>query len=322
MRKVQSSKFKVQSVVILMVAAVLCLGAVAEFVQTSIRTTNLTATNISSSGTATLSRLVVSNMVSTGSATFNNAAISNGTGTWNGTIPNITQILNRDHSNLTGIGTNSHATIDAFIASKGLASGLASLNSSTLVIQNPASATSTPTGTAIVMADPLGRVNSWVTGTAPLVTSGVNTFSGATRITGNPKFSLKLSGNQAITSNVLTKVSFTTVVQDTAGICSGGTCTTNVAGHYAVSVSPACDDGAGLTYMEAQLLVNGALTNGGFCAVYLPTTNPAFCPIVMDDLYLNGTTDKFEVWVKCIGTGTVFVTSSAGYSKITGHMIP
>lgn len=67
-----------------------------------------------------------------------------------------------DHTTLSNIGTNSHSAIDSFIASKGAASGLASLNASSLVVQNPANATSTPTASKIVIADASGKVDSWV----------------------------------------------------------------------------------------------------------------------------------------------------------------
>jgi hypothetical protein len=64
---------------------------------------------------------------------------------------------------LSGVGSNTHAQIDTFIDSKAAASGLASLNSSSLVIQNPANATATPTADKIVVSDTGGKVDGWVT---------------------------------------------------------------------------------------------------------------------------------------------------------------
>jgi len=55
------------------------------------------------------------------------------------------------HSNLGGAGTNSHATIDTFVASKAQASGLASLDASSKVVQNPTGASQTPGTNTIVM---------------------------------------------------------------------------------------------------------------------------------------------------------------------------
>lgn len=55
------------------------------------------------------------------------------------------------HTNLTNKGTQTHPQIDDFIASKAQASGIASLDSNSLVIQNPASASKTPGTSTIVM---------------------------------------------------------------------------------------------------------------------------------------------------------------------------
>lgn len=60
-------------------------------------------------------------------------------------------------------------------ANKGVANGYASLNSSSLVVQNPANASSTPGTSKIVISDPTtGKVDGWVTlnGIAPTTTKG------------------------------------------------------------------------------------------------------------------------------------------------------
>ncbi len=67
------------------------------------------------------------------------------------------------HSSLTGSGSNSHSTIDSFISSKAMASGLASLDASSLVVQNPANATSTPTAASIPISDTQGKLkDGWL----------------------------------------------------------------------------------------------------------------------------------------------------------------
>lgn len=82
------------------------------------------------------------------------------------------------HTALTSIGTNTHAQIDTFISSKAGASGLASLNASSLVVQNPANATATPMASKIPIADGSAKLDGWVSGTIgtpsatnPLVTN-------------------------------------------------------------------------------------------------------------------------------------------------------
>lgn len=70
----------------------------------------------------------------------------------------IFAIVSIDHTNLGSIGTNAHSVIDSFIASKAAASGLASLSSGSLVVQDPANATVTPTASKIPIADSNGNL--------------------------------------------------------------------------------------------------------------------------------------------------------------------
>ena len=67
-----------------------------------------------------------------------------------------------DHTGLLNKGTNTHAQIDTFVASKAQASGLASLDGSSKVVQDPVNATATPTASKIPIADGDGKLNSWV----------------------------------------------------------------------------------------------------------------------------------------------------------------
>jgi len=63
------------------------------------------------------------------------------------------------HNNVTGTGATSHATLDTFYNSKAQASGLASLDANSLVVQNPASGTSTSGTNKIIMSDGTGKVS-------------------------------------------------------------------------------------------------------------------------------------------------------------------
>lgn len=80
-------------------------------------------------------------------------------------------------------GTNTHAQIDTFIASKAAASGLASLDANSKVVQDPANATATPTQNKIPIADGVGGklAVGWLpTGTgATEVALGNHTHAGA-----------------------------------------------------------------------------------------------------------------------------------------------
>lgn len=83
------------------------------------------------------------------------------------TISSIADITTKSHTALTDIGTNTHAQIDTFVASKSAASGLASLDGSSLVVQDPANATATPTASKIPIADGSGDLDiGWIPATA------------------------------------------------------------------------------------------------------------------------------------------------------------
>ena len=74
------------------------------------------------------------------------------------------------HDIMQAADTAIKAGIDAAVATaipltqKGAASGVASLNSSSKVVQNPANATATPTASKIPIADGSGKLDAWVTG--------------------------------------------------------------------------------------------------------------------------------------------------------------
>ena len=74
------------------------------------------------------------------------------------------------HTGLSSIGTNTHAQIDTFIGTKAAASGLASLDAGSLVVQNPANATATPTASKIPIADASKNIDpAWMTQTIEIV---------------------------------------------------------------------------------------------------------------------------------------------------------
>lgn len=87
-----------------------------------------------------------------------------------------------DHVNLANKGTNTHAQVDTFIASKAAASGLASLDASSLVVQNPANATATSTASKIPIADASGKLDTWIsTVAARYTTNAGQSIANATR---------------------------------------------------------------------------------------------------------------------------------------------
>lgn len=74
-----------------------------------------------------------------------------------------------DHTTLSNIGTLTHTQLETAIglkldaSEKSAANGVASLNASSLVVQNPANATAVPTASKIPIADGSGKLDGWVT---------------------------------------------------------------------------------------------------------------------------------------------------------------
>jgi hypothetical protein len=70
------------------------------------------------------------------------------------------------HADLANVGTNTHAQLDTFVASKAGVSGLASLDGSSLVVQNPANATATAAASKIPIADGSAHLDTWLSDAA------------------------------------------------------------------------------------------------------------------------------------------------------------
>ena len=107
------------------------------------------------------------------------------------------------HANLSGIGTNNHAALDTFVASKAQASGLASLDANSLVVQNPANATATPAANKIIISDANGTVDKWLTAGSWINLGLSATYVSATSmtITGDYTAFLKLGTKIRLTNS-------------------------------------------------------------------------------------------------------------------------
>jgi hypothetical protein len=116
----------------------------------------------------------------TGSTTYGFGAVA-----WadiDKTTSSLADITTKSHTALSDIGSNTHANIDTFIGTKAAASGLASLDSSSKVVQDPANATATPTASKIPLADGSGKLAAGWGGNA----STLATLDSNSKVVQNP----------------------------------------------------------------------------------------------------------------------------------------
>ncbi len=134
------------------------------------------------------------------------------------------------HGALSGAGSNSHAAIDAFIATRAQAQGLASLDDTMRVVQNPASATTTPMAGKMPIADAFGRLTSWIEAATTAASGVVQLATNAIALAGTDAakavtaaalwYVLALATRLRISAN--TTLSVATTGSDTTGDGSAG----------------------------------------------------------------------------------------------------
>lgn len=140
----------------------------------------------------------------------------------------------------------------------------------------------------------------------PTAVAGSNTLTlpaatGTVMVSGNmPAFSAYISGgNQAISANTWTKVTFNTEEFDTASCFNTSTYrfTPNVAGYYQVNLM-VYDAAGGTTQLNASIYKNGANAKASYLIVstYQLVAVPAI-------IYLNGSTDYIEAYAYTASAG-------------------
>lgn len=124
------------------------------------------------------------------------------------------------HTNLSDKGTTTHANIDLFIGSKAAASGLASLDGSSKVVQDPANATATPTASKIPIADASALLDGWVSSGAAAATPSLRKIgTGALEAcAGNDS---RLSNDRTPTAHKTSHISGADQLDDATGLVHG-----------------------------------------------------------------------------------------------------
>lgn len=144
------------------------------------------------------------------------------------------------HASLSGVGTNTHPQLDAFLASKAVASGLASLDATGLVAQNPANATVSATAGKIPLADGAGKLDGWITTAGPSVPG---------------KVQLATSAEAQAGTNTAKAVTPAALASATKGLLSGNTTL------YVRTDGNDANDGTANDSSHAKLTIAGALAS-------------------------------------------------------------
>ena len=149
--------------------------------------------------------------------------------------------------------------------------------------------------------------------------------SGTAMVSGNmPAFSAYKSGNQTITYNTVTKVTFDTEEFDTNNNFASSTFTPTVAGYYQINSKLNVSGTASRDYYASnRLYKNGSpisIFGFGFVFGFSAEMTLAQSNVV----YMNGTTDYLEIYtyhVDWTAAGNLTVIGASSYSQFSGTLV-
>ena len=159
--------------------------------------------------------------------------------------------------------------------------------------------------------------------TASNFTQTLPAATGTVMVSGNmPAFyASKVNSNQALTSNVYSKITFDTELFDTNNNFASSTFTPTVAGYYQFNACIYLYSSTVNTRVSIQLKKNGGISYFG---TYLTgQTSSDYMITVSNIFYMNGTTDYMEVYGVGTSTGSIGVYSDANsnVTYFTGALI-
>ena len=196
------------------------------------------------------------------------------------------------HTNLTDRGTQTHTQIDTFIASKASASGVASLDANSLVVQNPASGTSTPGISKISISLGTGLLDdSWL---SSVISKLGQTIELGTETTGNTNNITEGSTNQYYTNarvNLVIGSSSITSPQVSPKI----TFTSPAAGQFLKIV----DAQGNVENGTSSATVDFSAVTGSATSAQLPSN-----PVISGNLYVSGVVGGTTTGALVIPSGT------------------
>ena len=148
----------------------------------------------------------------------------------------------------------------------------------------------------------------------PTAVAGTNTVTvaaqtGTLNVAG-PAFHATAGGAQTVTSGTNTLV---TLVEDfdTNSNFASNRFTPTVAGYYQINAVTWATAGTSMTYTGALIYKNGTQYSLGYGAAWSSTGASGS---VSDIVYLNGSTDYVELYIRVSGTGTLTVSNNTSFS--------
>jgi hypothetical protein len=135
-----------------------------------------------------------------------------------------------------------------------------------------------------------------------------------------PAFRAYKNTAQAVSDAVVTKVTFTTEVFDTANAydAANSKFQPTVAGYYQIIANVYGSSGAALSYNYIQIFKNGVADTGVVLAPYQGAT--AIGPATTLT-YLNGSTDYVEIYAALAGTGALNLIGGANFTFFSAALV-
>jgi hypothetical protein len=157
-----------------------------------------------------------------------------------------------------------------------------------------------------------GSVELVPTNTASNFTVTVPAKTGTMAMDGPAFSAYKNSGNQSVTSNTFTKVTFDTEFFDTNSNFASSTFTPTVAGYYQINAGISSSGTASQTRVILMLYKNGSVL---YALQDLTITSYRYSGSSV--VYMNGSTDYLDVYVFLVGTSPLVESglSGTGYNS-------
>ena len=142
------------------------------------------------------------------------------------------------------------------------------------------------------------------------------------KITKNPTFKVFLNANTNTTNDVFTKVPFNTKVFDTENcfdVATNFRFTPNVAGYY--QINGATNTINANTRHAVRIYKNGSVDSHGGDFISDSTVRSLSSALVSNIVYLNGSTDYVELYLRQAGGTGAYGSATGEYTWMSGTLV-